>query len=56
MEAKFVFKKETPGTRVYAEVVEGDELEKIGSLYLKKHAAAALGNPSSVTVTVVAGS
>lgn len=43
--------KETKGTIVYKE--EGDD-QKIGSLYLKKAAATALGNPENVTVTVEA--
>jgi hypothetical protein len=48
---KFTKEKETKGTFVYTE--EGDT-PKIGTLYLKKAAAAEIGNPESITVTVTA--
>ena len=48
---KFNKEKETKGTFVYTE--EGDT-PKVGTLYLKKPAAAELGNPESITVTIQA--
>ncbi len=47
----FTRKKETPGTIVYGE--DGDkEQHAVGSLYVKKAAAAELGNPVKLTVTI----
>jgi hypothetical protein len=53
MKVKFTREKETPGTVRFKE--EGDPADhKVGSLYLKKKAAADLGNPETVTVTIEA--
>jgi hypothetical protein len=49
LEIEFTKAKETKGTFVYA---EDDDNPKIGSLYLKKAAAAELGNPEKLFVTV----
>jgi len=49
---KFSKEKETKGTFRYTE--EGDD-PKVGSLYIKKPAAAELGNPESITVVITAG-
>lgn len=48
---EFTKAKETKGTFVYAENEDNGEV-KIGSLYVKKAAAAELGNPESLTVTI----
>jgi hypothetical protein len=46
--------KTTPGTIRYAEDHPDTEPPKSGTLYIKKHAAAQLGNPQKITVTVEA--
>lgn len=48
-------KFETKGTFRYAEEVDDDGQKVIGTLYLQKPAAEALGNPDSLTVTIKAG-
>ena len=48
---KFKKEKETKGTFVYA---EESDTQKVGTLYLKKAAAAELGNPEALTVTIEA--
>ncbi len=47
--ARFIKRKETPGTVVFAEQPEEGQPDIIGSLYLKKWFA---GNATSITVTV----
>ena len=52
---EFTLEKETPGTIRYKETV--DEASPfdgpvIGTLYVKKYAAAKLGNPEKLTVTL----
>jgi hypothetical protein len=54
--------KETPGTIRYAEVADGDgkyasglfDGPAIGTQYVKKYAAAKLGNPKKIIVTITA--
>jgi len=46
--------KETPGTVRYTEDVQGEE-KLIGVLYVQKNTAARLGNPETLTVTLLAG-
>lgn len=49
----FTREKETPGTVRFKE--DGDPADhKVGTLYLKKKAAADLGDPESLTVTIEA--
>jgi hypothetical protein len=50
----FEKEKETKGTVRYAEQVEEDSPKVVGTLYLQKPAAEALGNPESLTVTIKA--
>jgi hypothetical protein len=49
---KFNKERETKGTFVYTE--DADPVQ-VGSLYLKKAAAAELGNPESIIVVITAG-
>lgn len=46
---RFTKTKETKGTHVFTE--EGDT-PSVGTLYLKKSAAATLGNPETLIVTI----
>lgn len=46
--------KTTKNTVRYAER-NGEEPVRVGSLYVQKAAAAALGDPATITVTVAAG-
>lgn len=50
----FDMEKETPGTVRYKERGDEDAPVVVGTLYLKKDAAAALDNPDSLTVTIKA--
>lgn len=51
----FEKERETPGTVRYAEVVPDDDVAKIRTLYIQKHAAVKeLGNPETITVTIEA--
>jgi len=50
----FDMEKETKGTVRYAERVEEDGQKVVGTLYLQKPAAEALGNPDELTVTIKA--
>lgn len=50
----FELEKETKGTVRYAEQLGEDDPKVIGTLYLQKPAAEALGNPQKLTVTVKA--
>jgi len=55
VKTKMNYKKETEGTIVYSEDQSSGEAPIIGTLYLKKYAAAKLGNPKTIEVTVTAG-
>ncbi len=52
VKTKMNYKKETEGTIVYSEDQSSGEAPIIGTLYLKKYAAAKIGNPKAITVTV----
>jgi hypothetical protein len=53
IETTFSFEKETPGTVRYKEDAEKDQ-QVVGTLYLKKAAAEALGKPESISVVISA--
>lgn len=55
----FLETKETKGTHMFEEQVKDGEQEVVGRLYIKKHAAAAIGLPDGkvgrkLTVTIKA--
>lgn len=46
--------RETKRTVRFAERVDDDQPEQIGTVYVQKHALAAIGNPEAITVTIEA--
>ncbi len=47
----FEVEKDTPGTVRFKEVVPDDDVARVRTVYIQKHFAKELGNPSTIKVT-----